>query len=61
MAKGEGVFVVSELLERVVEEGSDGEKTVLRGWFGGKVKEDLESEDGKGRKVLLEKIAKLGS
>lgn len=61
MAKGEGMFVVAELLERVVEEGSEEEKAMLKGWFGGEVKKKLESGDGRGREVLLEKIAKLGS
>ena len=61
MAKGEGVFVVVELLQRVVEEGSEEEKAVLREWFGGEVREELESGNGRGRKVLLEKIAKIGS
>ena len=61
MAKGEGMFVVAELLERVVEEGSEGDKTMLKGWFGEEVRKELESGNGRGKKVLLEKIAKLGS
>jgi pumilio family protein 6 len=60
MAKGDGAFVVAELLERVSEDGSESEKGVVRDWFKGEVEKKLEDGDGKGRKVLLEKVAKLG-
>lgn len=60
MAKGDGAFVVAELLQRVIEEGDESEKGIVKQWFGGKVRSSLESEEGKGRKVLLEKVAKLG-
>jgi pumilio homology domain family member 6 len=56
LARGEGAFVVAELLERLVMEGSDSEKEAVKGWF---KSGDLNSGEGKGRKVLLEKIAKL--
>jgi hypothetical protein len=51
--------VVAELLERMIEEGSDSEKEAVKGWFKGGVISDLKGGEGKGRKVLLEKIAKL--
>lgn len=59
MARGDGAFLVAELLERVSEEGSEVEKKEVKGWFRKSVRDELESGDGKGRKVLLEKIAKL--
>lgn len=60
IARGDGAFVVAELLERVSEEGSENEKRTLNGWFGKDLISELETEEGKGRKVLLEKVAKLG-
>lgn len=60
MARGDGAFLVAELIERVVEEGNDSEKKNVKGWFKKDVRDELENEKGKGRKVLLEKIAKLG-
>ncbi|KIM72847.1 hypothetical protein PILCRDRAFT_829556 [Piloderma croceum F 1598] len=59
LARGDGAFVVAELLERMIEEGSDSEKEAVKGWFKGGVISDLKGGEGKGRKVLLEKIAKL--
>jgi pumilio family protein 6 len=59
MARGNGAFMVTELLERVIEEGSESERMIVKGWFSGKVINDLKNGEGKGRKVLLEKVAKL--
>jgi pumilio homology domain family member 6 len=59
LARGDGAFVVAELLERIIKEGSDSEKEAVTGWFKGGVISDLKGGEGKGRKVLLEKIAKL--
>jgi len=53
------VFVVAELLERVWEEGSENEKKGVKGWFGEDLLGELRNEEGKGRKVLLEKVEKL--
>ena len=51
--------MVAELLERIIKEGSDSEKEAVTGWFKGGVIRDLKGGEGKGRRVLLEKIAKL--
>ncbi|KAI0045954.1 ARM repeat-containing protein [Auriscalpium vulgare] len=59
MARGDGVFVVSELLERVHEDGSDAEKTILREWFKGFLKSNKAKEEVKGWKVLVDKVKKL--
>lgn len=59
MAKGDGAFVIAELLERVIEEGSESEKETVRRWFGEMVRSSLENGEGKGKKILLEKVAKL--
>jgi len=59
LARGDGAFVVAEFLERVTEEGSEGEKKTVKGWFNGGVRRGLQNGEGKGRKVLLEKVAKL--
>jgi pumilio family protein 6 len=53
MAKGNGAFVVAELVERVKDEG---DRDTVKGWFGEKEMEELKGGDGKGRKVLLEKL-----
>lgn len=61
MAEEEAVFVVASLCETVVsdEEGEDAKKT-LRKWLGGAVKEELSAnQEQRGRKVLLEQIARL--
>ena len=60
MAQGDGAFVVAEFLERIVEEGSDDERDVVRRWFDRRVRSGLYNGEGKGKKVLLEKVAKLG-
>ena len=59
IAGGDGAFVVAELLQRVSEEGSESEKSAVKGWFGGDVRRNLQNGKGKGRKVLLEKVTKL--
>ena len=59
MARGDGAFMVAELLERVWEEGSENEKKGVKGWFGEDLLGELRNEEGKGRKVLLEKVEKL--
>lgn len=58
MAGGDGAFLVAELLERVSEEGSVDEKAAIKGWFKPDVKQTLESGEGKGKRVLLEKVVK---
>jgi pumilio homology domain family member 6 len=70
--KGEqnGCFVVAELCQALVsasasttdeEEKKDLERArkALKGWFGDGVRQDIESSDAKGKKVLLEKLAVL--
>jgi len=59
IARGDGAFVVAELLERVNEKGSESEKKAMKRWFKGDVRSDLKDGEGKGRNVLLEKIGKL--
>jgi pumilio family protein 6 len=56
MAKGNGAFVVAELVERMKDEGDVQERDAVKGWFGEKEVEELKGGDGKGRKVLLEKL-----
>jgi pumilio family protein 6 len=59
IAKGNGAFLVAELCGRILEEGSVGEKNTLNNWFGNAVKNDIFESQGKGRKVLLEKLNEL--
>ncbi|EGO22720.1 hypothetical protein SERLADRAFT_356787 [Serpula lacrymans var. lacrymans S7.9] len=59
MAKGDGAFVIAELLERVQQEGRKGEKSTVKGWFNHDVTSSIENSDGKGKNVLLGKIAAL--
>jgi len=59
MARGNGTFMVAEFLERVHEEGSESEKRAVKEWFNEDVRRDLQSRNGKGLKVLLEKVIKL--
>jgi len=59
IAKGNGTFVVAELLERVREEGGDEEKKKTKGWFGQSFISYLRDHDVKGKKVLIEKIEAL--
>lgn len=60
MAKGSGAFVIAELVERLVEEGSQEDRASLKKVFGGrKVKEEIEDAKPKGWEVLCEKIDKL--
>lgn len=64
--KGErnGAFVVAELCEALMAEKGDAEgrkeaRKTLKGWFGKKVVKEIESGEGKGKKVLLDKISSL--
>lgn len=59
MARGDGAFLVAELIERVSEDGSGEEKALVKGWFGKSMQDVLENEEKKGRAILLGKIAKL--
>ena len=59
MAKGNGTFIVAELLERVREEGDDQEKKKIRGWFEKGFISCLRDLDVKGKNVLIEKIEAL--
>ncbi|KZT21924.1 ARM repeat-containing protein [Neolentinus lepideus HHB14362 ss-1] len=56
MAKGNGAFVVAELLERVKAEGDEETKREVREWFGSDVKNEMAGSEMKGKKVLLEKV-----
>lgn len=59
MAKGTGAFVVAALCDRIKTDGSDGEKVLLKKWFGKGFKEALKGSEVKGRDVLLESLASL--
>lgn len=59
MAKGNGAFVVVELVQRVNEEGSAEEKKTLKEWFGPSVLAEIEAGNGKGSSVLLERLRSL--
>lgn len=61
MAKGNGAFMVAELCERIREEGSNEEKTMLKDWFSGEVMREIEEGDAKGKKVLVEKVTALSN
>ena len=57
MAQGNGAFVVAELCTRVITEGGDEEKRLLRTWFTHKgVSKDIHDKEMKGKHVLLESI-----
>jgi len=57
MAKGDGAFVVAELCVRILERGSDEEKSSLKDWFQEADIREIEESQAKGKKVLLEKLA----
>ena len=58
MAKDDGAFIVAVLCERAVE--NDELKAVLREWFSGDIRKELEAEkDRRGRAMLLEQLATL--
>lgn len=59
IAQGDGAFVVAELLERIREEGSDEQKTDVRGWFDDAFVARLKDSEAKGKNVLVEKIKAL--
>lgn len=59
MAKGNGTFVVLEIVERIREEGEEGQKKKLRDWFGKSVRAEIEKADVRGGKALLEKLKTL--
>lgn len=53
IALGGGAFVVAALCERIKEEGSADEKTLVRGWFNAAFKDELSNGDVKGKNILL--------
>jgi pumilio family protein 6 len=60
LAHSNGAFVVAELCERILEEGTEEEKNCLRGWFEKSVVlETIEASRPKGTKVLLDALEKL--
>lgn len=59
IAQGDGAFVVAELLERIREEGSDEQKTKVRGWFDDSFIARMKDGEAKGKNVLVEKIKAL--
>lgn len=59
MAKGDGAFVVAELCERLKASESSSEVEEVKRWFATDVLKVLESGEGKGRTLLLEKIRAL--
>lgn len=61
MAKGNGTFVVAELVERIRIEGDGGEKTELSKWLSKKVRTEIEESKGKGSDVLLGRLKALDS
>lgn len=56
MALGNGAFVVAELVKRISEEGTEEEKSELKGWFGKKVIDQIRSGKGRGSEALLESL-----
>ena len=56
---GNGAFVVAELCEALVRGNLVEEKAKVKQWFGGKVVQEIQAGQAKGKKVLLEKIALL--
>jgi pumilio family protein 6 len=62
MAQGNGAFVVAELCSRVIAEGTDEEKMLLRTWVTGDgVRTRILDGELKGKNVLLESIDALNS
>ena len=62
MAKGDGAFIVAELIERVREEGSDEDRARLVEIFGKageKVRKEVESSRPRGWEVLVSKLEKV--
>ena len=59
IAQGDGAFVVTELLERIREEGSDEEKKQVKGWFDDAFVAGMRDSEAKGKNVLVEKIKAL--
>ena len=59
MARGDGAFVIAALCERVAEEGSANEKSMLNGWFTRDVRREIGETGKRGSTVLLEKLAAL--
>lgn len=59
IAQGDGTFVVAELLERIRDEGSEAEKTLVRGWFDDAFVARMRDSEAKGKNVLEEKIKAL--
>ncbi len=60
MAKDDGAFVVAVLCERAKESEDNELKDVLKTWFSGDVRKELEEDkERRGRAVLLEQLAVL--
>lgn len=61
IAQGSGAFLVAELCERVMKEGTDEDKKLLKSWFGDDIRKKIEKGDTKGKNILLEKVDALRS
>ncbi|KDQ16608.1 hypothetical protein BOTBODRAFT_30530 [Botryobasidium botryosum FD-172 SS1] len=59
MTKGNGTFVVVELIERIKADGTPEEMKELRSWFGGDVRKEIESGEARGKEALLQKLKDL--
>lgn len=62
MAKGDGAFVIAELIERVREEGNDEDRVRLGEIFGKageKVRKQVECSQPRGWEVLVNKLEKI--
>jgi pumilio homology domain family member 6 len=53
MALGNGAFVVAELVKRVSEEGTETEKSELKGWFDKNVVSNIRVGQGRGSEALV--------
>lgn len=59
MARGDGAFIIAELIERVCAEGSEEDRARLVGVFrgaAGEVRKELESSRPRGWNVLVKKL-----
>ena len=59
ITQGDGAFVVAELLEQICEEGSNKQKTKVRGWFNDSFMAWMKDGKAKEKNVLVEKIKAL--
>lgn len=61
MAKGNGTFVVAELVERITTEGEEGHRRQLAEWFSQDVRADIGNGKTKGSDILLDRLKDLDS